>query len=56
MAQLVKNLPAMWETWVRSPDKEDPLQKGKATPPVFWPREFHELYSPWDCKESDTIE
>ena len=56
VAQLVKNLPAMWETWVRSPGREDPLQKGKATPPVFWPREFHELYSPWDCKESDTIE
>ena len=24
--------------------------------PVFWPREFHGLYSPWDCKESDTPE
>ena len=21
--------------------------------PVFWPREFQELYSPWGCKESD---
>ena len=31
MAQLVKNLPAMWETWVQSPDWEDPLEKGKAT-------------------------
>ena len=20
-------------------------------PPVFWPAEFHGLYSPWDCKE-----
>ena len=25
VAQLVKNLPAMWETWVRSLDWEDPL-------------------------------
>ena len=31
MAQLVKNPPAMWETWVRSLDWEDPLEKGKAT-------------------------
>ena len=31
VAQLVKNLPAMWETWVRSLDWEDALEKGKAT-------------------------
>ena len=31
LAQLVKNLPAMWETWVRSLGWEDPLEKGKAT-------------------------
>ena len=31
MAQLVKNLPAMWETWVRSLGLENPLEKGKAT-------------------------
>ena len=30
-AQLVKNPPAMWETWVRSLDWESPLEKGKAT-------------------------
>ena len=30
-AQLVKNLPAMQETWVQSLDWEDPLEKGKAT-------------------------
>ena len=35
VAQLVKNLPAMWETWVRSLGWE-----------VFWPEEFHGLYSP----------
>ena len=29
MAQLVKNPPAMRETWVRSPGREDPLVKGK---------------------------
>ena len=31
IAQLVKNLPAMWETWAQSLGWEDPLQKGKAT-------------------------
>ena len=31
MAQLVKNLPAMWETWVRALGWEEPLEKGKAT-------------------------
>ena len=31
MVQLVKNLPAMWETWVPSLGWEDPLEKGKAT-------------------------
>ena len=32
VAHLVKNLPAMRETWVLSPGWEDPLEKGKATP------------------------
>ena len=31
VAQLVKNLPTMRETWVQSLDWEDPLEKGKAT-------------------------
>ena len=31
MAQLVKKLPAMWETWVRSLGWEDLLGKGRAT-------------------------
>ena len=31
VAQLVKNLPAMWEAWVRSLGWEDPLEKGMAT-------------------------
>ena len=31
VAQLVKNPPAMRETWVRSLGWEDPLEKGKAT-------------------------
>ena len=31
VAQLVKNPPSMKETWVRSLDWEDPLEKGKAT-------------------------
>ena len=31
MAELVKNPPATWETWVQSLGWEDPLEKGKAT-------------------------
>ena len=50
VAQLVKNPPAMWETWVQSLGWEDPLEKGKATP-VFWPGAFHRLYSP--CGEGN---
>ena len=31
VAQMVKRLPAMWETWVRSLGREDPLEKEMAT-------------------------
>ena len=31
VAQLVKNPPAMQETWVRSLGREDPSEKGRAT-------------------------
>ena len=31
VAQTVKNLPAMWETWVQSLGWEDPLEEGMAT-------------------------
>ena len=30
--------------------------KGKVPTPVFWPKEFHGLYSPWGPKELDTTE
>ena len=38
MAQRVRNMPAMWETWVR----KIPLEKGMATHTIFLPEEFHE--------------
>ena len=50
--QLVKNQPAMPETWVR----KIPWRTERLPTPVFWPGEFHELYSPWGCKELDTTE
>ena len=56
MAQLVKDLPAMWETWIRSLGWEDPLEKERLPTPVFWPGEFHGLYSPWGRKELDMTE
>ena len=55
VAQVVKNPPAMQESWVRSLGWDDLLEKGMA----FLPGEFHrqrslEGYSPWGNKESDT--
>ena len=41
VAQMVKSLPAMQETWVSSLGWEDPLEKGKAPIPVSWPGESH---------------
>ena len=54
VAQLVKDLPAMWETWVLSLGWEDPLEKEKAalSSILAW----RILYSPWGCKELDMIE
>ena len=55
-ARLVKNLPAMWESWALSLGWKDPLEKGTATHTsilVFWLGDFHGLCSPWGRKESD---
>ena len=55
VVQLVKNPPAIWETWVRSLGWEDPLEKGTATHSnilawrILWT-------IPWDLKELDTTE
>ena len=40
VAQMVKNLPAMWETRVPSLDWEDPLEKERLPTPVSLPGEF----------------
>ena len=56
MAQLVKNAPAMQQTWIRSLGWEDPWRRERLPTPVFWPGEFHALYIPWGHKESDTAE
>ena len=51
VAQLVKNLPAMWETSVQSLGWEDPLEKGKASHSIFlaWriPWTVQSWRSPW---------
>ena len=52
VAQMVKSLPAMWETWVG----RIPWRRKQLPTPVFWPGEFHGLYSSWGHKESDTTE
>ena len=38
---MVKNPPAMQETWVQSLGQEDPLEEGMATTQVFLPGESH---------------
>ena len=50
MAQLVKNLPTMRETWVQSLGWEDPLEKGKATHPLQYSGLENSKYSPWVAK------
>ena len=56
VAQLVKNLPAMgrlgFDPWVG----KIPWRMERLPTPVFWPGEFHGLYSPWGRKELDTYE
>ena len=53
VAQMVKNLPAMWETWVGKIHR----RREQLPTLVFWPGEFHGQrslagYSPWGIKES----
>ena len=61
VAQTVKNLPAIQETWVQSLGQKSPCRREWWPVPVFLPGEFHGQmslagYSPWDRKESDRIE
>ena len=61
VAQMVKNLPVVQETQVRSLGQEDPLEKGMATHSSILAGEFHGQrslvgYSPWDHKELDITE
>ena len=61
VAQLVKNLPAVQETWVLFLGWDDPLEKEIATHSsilaweILWTEEIGG-YSPWGCTESDTTE
>ena len=56
MAQLVKNLPAMPEIWVRSLGWEDTLEKGTATQSSILAWRVPWMYCPWGRKESDMNE
>ena len=58
---MVKNLPAMWDTWVWSLGQEVPLEKEMATHSsiLAWIIQWIEEpgnYSPWGLKESDITE
>ena len=62
VVQMVKNLPAIWETWVQSLGQEDFLEKGLATHSsilawrIPWTEELDGLQSPkeWDTTEQLT--
>ena len=56
MAQMVKRLPAMWETRVQSLGWEDALEKGKATHSSILAKRIPWTYNPWGRKESDRTE
>ena len=51
---MVKNPPAMWETWVRSLGQEDSLEEGMVTHSSILA--WRIPYSPWGLKELDTAE
>ena len=53
VAELVKNPPAMWETWICYLGWEDPLEKGKATHSNFLAWRIHKA---WTHKEPDMTE
>ena len=57
VAQIVKNPPAVQETWVRSLGQEYPLEKGMATHSsiLAWRIPWTAM-GPWGHKESDTSE
>ena len=42
----------MWKTWFR----KIPWRRERLPTPVYWPGEFHGLYSPWGPKELDMTE
>ena len=56
VAQLVKNPPAIQMTWVDPWVGKIPWRREWPATSIFWPGEFHGLYSPWGHKELDTTE
>ena len=54
VVQLVKNPPAVQETWVLSLGWEDPLEKGMATHSRILGWRIHGPYSPWNCPGQNT--
>ena len=60
LAQMVNNLPTMWETWVQSLDWEDPLEEGMKLHYSILAWRVHmdrgTWWATWCCRESDTTE
>ena len=62
MAQMVKDLPAMQDTWVQSLGWNDRLEEDMANHSsilawgISWAEESCRLHSPWGCKDWDMTE
>ena len=59
MAETVKNLPAVWETWIQSLVRKIPWRRERLSTLAFLPGEFHgqgSLVGPEGGKESNMME
>jgi len=52
LSQMVKCLPTMWETWVRSLSQEDPLEKEMVTHSSTLARKIPWMEEPWEYLEN----
>ena len=60
VAQIIKNLPAMQETWVHPWIGKIPWRRERIPTPIFLPGEFHGqrslvVYNPWGHKKSTRL-
>ena len=56
VAQMVKNMPAMWETWVQSLGWEDSLEEGMATHSTIFARRIPMDRGAWQATDHRAAE